>query len=389
MKRMASIWAAALVLTLRGAPALAKTFVYVSNAEDGDIDGYEMNAAGTLTPLGKTKAGKLVMPMAVSLDQKHLYAVLPSQSFTVITYGVDAATGALKQEAAAPLADSMAYASVDKTGRFLFTASYGGDKIAVNPIGANGLIELGPSQVIPTGKNAYSIIADQTDRFVYASNLGSSQILQFTFDAREGRLTPNDPPLVSARPGNGPRHLTVSKDGRYLYAVNELTAAVSQFAIDPKTGALSEIDYYPSAPAATNLQPGLVRQAVAANAASGANTKALEDDKTPRIWAADIHITPDGRFMYTTERTNSTISLMSIAPETGKLTYLASYTTEKQPRGIGLDPTGKFLVAAGEKSDRISVYKIDQRTGALTQVGRYPVGEDANWVVFHLGARLD
>jgi 6-phosphogluconolactonase len=134
----------------RGAPALAKTFVHVSNAEDGDIDGYEMNAAGTLTPLGKTKAGKLVMPMAVSLDQKHLYAVLRSQPFTVITYGVDAATGALKQEAAAPLADSMAYASVDNAGRFLFTASYGGDKIAVNPIGANGLIESGPSQVIPT-----------------------------------------------------------------------------------------------------------------------------------------------------------------------------------------------------------------------------------------------
>jgi len=164
--------------------------------------------------------------------------------------------------------------------------------------------------------------------------------------------------------------------------VNELSAAVAQFAIDPKAGTLSELGYYDSIPPTTELQPGVPRAAVSASATSGANTVASEDDKTPRIWAADIQITPDGRFLYTTERTGSTISLMAVAPGSGKLTYLASYTTEKQPRGFRLDPTGRFLVVSGEKSDRLAVYRVEPQSGALTLAGRYPVGKDANWVVF-------
>jgi 6-phosphogluconolactonase len=332
--------------------AAAKTFVYVSNAEDGDIDGYSMDKAGVLTPLGKTKAGKLVMPMAVSPDQKHLYAVVRSQPLRVITYAIDAATGALKEEATAPLADSMPYASVDKNGRFLFTSSYGGHKVAVNPIDATGVIMQPASQVIPTGENAHSIIADRTNKYVYATNLGSAQIVQFKFDEKSGKLTPNEPPLIKVRPGNGPRHLAISSDNRYLYVLNELSGAVAQFAIDQKTGVLSEVDYVGSAPPQTDLQPGLAREAVSTTATT-ASTTVAGGDPIPRIWAADIQITPDGRFMYTTERTRSTISLLSIAPRTGKLTYLASYTTEKQPRGIRLDKTGSYLIAAGEKSDKL------------------------------------
>ncbi|MES5487858.1 beta-propeller fold lactonase family protein [Bradyrhizobium sp. INPA03-11B] len=361
--------------------AFAKTFVYVSNAEDGDIDGYEMSADGALTSLGKTEAGKLVMPMAVSPDRKHLYAIVRSEPLRVVTYSIDTAAGTLKSEAAAPLPDSMSYSSVDRNGHFLFTASFGGDKVAVNPIGADGLIRAAASQVIPTGHNAHSILADRANKYVYASNLGSSQILQFALDEKTGTLTPLDPPLVKVHPGNGPRHLAISKGNRYLYVLCELTGTIVQFAIDPKAGTLSEAAYVGSAPPQTDLHPGVVRESLSTTASSGANPAVLDADKTPRIWAADIDITPDGHFMYTTERTNSTISVLSIEPETGKLTYLASYSTEKQPRGIRVDPTGRFLVAAGEKSDHISVFKIDGQTGALTLNGRYPVGKDANWVV--------
>src|SRR3974390_388346 len=360
--------------------AAAKTFVYVSNAEDGDIDGYSMDKAGVLTPLGKTKAGKLVMPMAVRADQKHLYAVVRSQPLRVITYAIDAATGALKEEATAPLADSMPYASVDKNGRFLFTASYGGHKVAVNPIDATGVITQPASQVIPTGENPHSIIADRTNKYVYATNLGSAQILQFKFDEKSGKLTPNEPSLIKARPSNGPRHLAISNDNRYLYVLNELSGAVAQFAINQKTGVLSEVDYVGSAPPQSDLQPGFAREAVSTTTTTAPTTVA-GGETMPGIWAADIQITPDGRFMYTTERTNSTISLLSIAPHTGKLTYIASYQTEKQPRGIRLDKTGSFLIAAGEKSNKLSVYKIDKKKDALTPGGRYPVGHGANWVV--------
>src|SRR6185369_1746455 len=186
--------------------AAAKTFVFVSNATDGNIDAFVMDTkTGALTSVGKAEAGKTVMPMALSPNKKHLYAVVRSQPFRVLTYAIDAKTGALTQKASATLPDSMPYVSTDRTGRFLFTASYGGDKIAVSPIGDTGLVEKEAIQVIPTGRNAHSILPDRSNKFVYAATLGANQILQFTFDGKTGKLTANDPPSVSLQPGHGPR----------------------------------------------------------------------------------------------------------------------------------------------------------------------------------------
>jgi len=369
-----------MALLIAAQAAAAKTFVYVSDAEDGQIDGYAMDAGtGALTSLGKTSAGKLVMPMAVSPDKRHLYAVVRSQPLAVLTFAIDPATGRLERQASAPLPDAMAYAATDATGRYLFTASYGGNKVAVSPIEPNGRIERDAIQVVATGENAHSIRADASNRFVFATNLGSSQILQFKFDAASGTLTPNDPDRIKTPAGNGPRHMVFSPDNRFLYVLNELSGNVAQFALDRERGTLTEVAYVGTVPADSGLQPGLAREAMAVNATSGANTKAAGDDR-PRIWAADLQITPNGKFMYATERTGSRIALMRVAPDTGKLTYVRNYATETQPRGIHIDPAGNFLVASGEKSDRVAVYRIDQADGTLAAVGRYPVGHDANWV---------
>jgi len=136
----------------------AATFVYVSDADDATIDAYLLNMkTGALTSIGKVEAGKTVMPMALSPNRKFLYAVVRSQPVRVITYAIDGKTGALAQKATAPLPDSMPYVSTDRSGRFLFTASYGGDKIAVSPIGADGLVTAEAIQVLPTERNAHSI----------------------------------------------------------------------------------------------------------------------------------------------------------------------------------------------------------------------------------------
>ena len=103
---------------------------------DATIDAYVMDArTGALTSIGKAEAGKTVMPMAVAPNKRFLYAVVRSQPMRVLTYAIDGKSGALTQKATAPLPDSMAYVSTDRGGRFLFTASYGGDKVAVSPIG--------------------------------------------------------------------------------------------------------------------------------------------------------------------------------------------------------------------------------------------------------------
>jgi 6-phosphogluconolactonase len=354
----------------------AKTFVYVSNAQDGNIDAYTMDTnTGTLAPIGKTEAAKLVMPMTVSPNKKYLYAVIRSQPVRVLTYAIDPATGVLTQKASAPLPDSMPYVSTDRTGRYLFTASYGGDKLAVSPIGENGLVEAEAIQVIPTGRNAHSILPDRSNKFVYAATLGANQVLQFIFDSKTGKLTANEPAMVSPDAGHGPRHMAFSADNKNLYVLNELSGHVTQYAVDAGKGTLTLVESISSVPAEAGLAWGAPQAPVGAATAPAA----AANDK-PKVWAADIQITPNGKFLYTTERTTNKIALFTVAPETGKLAYVANYTTEAQPRGIKIDPSGRYLVASGEKSDRLSVYKIDQTTGKLGEPNRYPVGNGANWV---------
>src|SRR6185503_4897221 len=358
--------------------SIAKTFVYVSNAQDGNIDTYNMDmSTGALTPVGKTEAAKLVMPMTLSPDKKYLYAVIRSQPTRVLTYAINPATGALSQKASAPLPDSMPYVSTDHAGRYLFTASYGGDKLAVSPIDENGLAEAEAIQVIATGRNAHAILPDRSNKFVYATTLGANRVLQFVFDSKTGKLTANEPASVSPEAGHGPRHMAFSPDNKNLYVLNELSGHVTQYAVDAGKGTLTLVESISSVPPEAGLVWGSP-QAPAGTAPAPA-AAAPKDDK-PKVWAADIQITPNGKFLYSTERTTNKIALFTVTAATGKLAYVANFATEAQPRGIKIDPSGQYLVASGEKSDHLSVYKIDQGTGKLGEPGRYPVGNGANWV---------
>ena len=366
----------AVVLAATPAQAKTKTFVYVSNAEDGNIDGYLMDeASGRLTPLDKTTAGRLVMPMTVSPDKRFLYASVRSKPYTVNTYAIDPASGALKLAAKTPpLPDNKVYLSTDATGHYLFSASFAGHNIGVFKLGPAGLAEAEPFQVISIGNIAHCILADRSNRFVYVVNFGGGQIYQFRFDANSGRLTPNTPPAIDLGAGSGPRLMALSPDNKSLYLISQVSGHITQFAIHAANGTLTKVGETASVPPELGLQPGIMKEG-----AVEANSKA-DDDVVPRIWASDIQITPNGRFLYATERRSNRIILLSVAPGTGKTTYVTNFETEKQPRGIRIDPSGKYLVASGEKSDQLSVYRIGQADGRLSLVGRFPGGKGANWV---------
>jgi 6-phosphogluconolactonase len=172
--------------------------------------------------------------------------------------------------------------------------------------------------------------------------------------------------------GTGPRHIIISSDNRFAYLLNELMATVTTLSLDPNTGVLTEVSSASALPPDTKLVPGAPRGAVGA----GGQPRNTDND----IWAADLHLTPNGRFLYASERTSSTIGGFSVDAATGKLTYIGSTPTEKQPRGFRIDPKGRFLIASGEKSDTISVYAIDQASGALRLLQKYPTGKGSNWV---------
>lgn len=354
--------------------ALGATFVYVSNADDGEIATYRMLDSGELQPGPRAKAAPVVMPMVVSPDRRFLYAASRSKPYTVHVYSIDRASGALAPVATAPLAESFPYISLDKTGRFLFGASYGGHVISVNAVGADGRVAAEPLQVIPVGRNAHSIRVDDTNRFVFVPTLGSDAIFLFRFDPATGRLTSSTPSVYMMKAMTGPRHFITSPDNRYVYVLSELHGTVMTLSLDANSGMLAEVSTASALPPDSKLGPGAPRGAV--GAPGGPPPRNTDND----IWAADLHMTPNGRFLYATERTSSTIAAFAVDATSGKLTYLASVPTERQPRGFAIDPKGRFVVVSGEKSETVSVYAIDASAGTLKPVGKYPTGKGANWV---------
>jgi len=365
---------AVLLFLALSAPVLAGTFVYVSNAEDGDIGMYTLQADGSLQPGQRFKANKLVMPMAVSPDKRFLIAAVRSKPFQAYSYSIDKSSGALNLVGTGTLAESYPYIVLDRSGRFLLGASYGANQVGVNPVGADGRVGE-PLQVIPTARNAHSIRTDNTNRFVFVAHLGTDQVFQFLFDEKSGRLSANTPPVLQLKQGSGPRHLIVSSDNRFVYLLNELTGMVTTLSLDPNAGTLKELDSVSVLPPDTKLVPGVPRGAVGTPGANQAPRNTAND-----IWASDLHLTPNGRLLYAAERTSSTLGAFRVDTASGKLTYLGSTSTEKQPRGFNIDPTGRFVVVSGEQSDTISSYVIDAETGALKLIGRYPTGKGANWV---------
>jgi 6-phosphogluconolactonase len=337
--------------------ASAATFVYVGNADSQDVSVLELKPNGDLTPVettavpGPAKPGSS-LPLAVSPDKRRLFAGLRNEPFSVVTFAIDAKTGKLKLVGPGPLADSMAYISTDRTGKFLFSASYGGNKIAVNPIGADGVVQAA-QQIMPTQPNAHCIVADPSNRYVLHTSLGGDLVYQEKLDAKTGKLTPNDPPSVSVKAKAGARHLVFAPNGKFVYLVSELDASIYVFPWDAKTGTLKK-----------EVQV----------------TTALPKGFDGKPWAADIHLAPDGKFLYASERTTSTLAAFKVDPKTGMLTSIDSIPTEKQPRGFNIDPTGRYLLAVGELSNSMTSYAIDKATGKLTKLKEYSVGKKPNWV---------
>src|SRR5262245_42732085 len=195
MKNFKAGFVIALSYLFFSVPGSAATFVYVSNNEDGDIGTYTLRADGSLQPGARVPAaGKIVMPMTVSPDKRYLIAAIRSQPYAAQTYAIDRSTGALKAVGTGPLHESFPYIFLDRSGRFLLSASYGAHLVTVNPFGADGRVGE-TMQVIPTARNAHAIITDNTNRYVFVPHLGTDQIFQFVFDPKTGRLTANTPPV--------------------------------------------------------------------------------------------------------------------------------------------------------------------------------------------------
>jgi 6-phosphogluconolactonase len=349
------------------------TFVYISNGEDGDIAVMQLAPeTGDLKLIEKVAAGPNVKHMALSPDHRFLHASIRSEPFSVITYLINSETGNLTHLSKKPLPDNMVYISVDQTGRYLLSVSSTNAKIAVNPISLNGFVQSEPVQVISTGPNPHSILVDRSNQFAYVPHLGSDQIKQFLFDESTGVLTPNDPAVVHTKDGSGPRHFDFSPNNMYVYVSTETDGMVYSYKVDNKTGILTEIQKISVKPSTISPEPSPT--------ATEDDLLEMDDTEVPSSGVADIHITPDGKWLYVSERAQSTIAAFAVDRHSGNLTHIGNYDTENTPRGIDIDPRGNFVIAAGQESGHVSVHAINQETGELKLLNRYESGKDPNWI---------
>lgn len=334
-------------------------FVYVANSGSQNISVFDLDAAGRLRPRDNVEIQRPVatgrsIVLALSPNRAYLYAgyVTAEAQAAVATLSIDPASGAPLLLGSTPLADSVAYLATDRSGRFLLGASYAGDKVMVNAMAANGIVGE-TRQVVTTESKAHCILPDALNRHVLHTSLGGDRIYQQVFDVTSGRLSPNDPPTIAVRAGAGPRFMCFSPDAKFLYVINELDGSIDRFSYDTERGRLGAA-----------IQSG----------------SALPKDFAGKPWAADIQLTPDGKFLCVSERTSSTITMFRVDPVGGGLNFLRCYPTVKQPRAFRIDPSGRFLICCGQLSNSLIVYSIDRVGGILTPLSELPVGVNPTWV---------
>ncbi|WP_168404202.1 6-phosphogluconolactonase [Erwinia amylovora] len=326
-----------------------KQVVYTASPESQQIHVWQLNEEGALTLLQVVDAPGQVQPMVVSPNKAFLYVgVRPD--FRVVAYQIDA-EGKLKEAGHAPLPGSPTHISTDRQGRFIFVGSYNDACVSVSPIGDNGLPGE-PLQVVKGLEGCHSANIDSGNKTLFVPALKQDRIALFSLD-NQGKLTPCAQAEVKTSTGAGPRHMAFHPNQRYAYSVNELDSSVDVWDISgDEVKKVQSLD-------------------------------ALPEGFSDTRWAADIHITPDGRHLYSCDRTASHITLFSVSADGSSLKVEGYQPTETQPRGFNIDHSGQYLVAAGQKSHHIEVYRISADRGLLQPLARYAVGQGPMWVVIN------
>jgi 6-phosphogluconolactonase len=336
-------------------------FTYVSMAGEHEIVVFRLTSTDKAPEilqrvpiLPEVKKGGMSTPMALSPDGAFLHVALRNKPLPLVTFAIDRKTGLLAEAGVARLPASTPHVNVDPNGRVLVTVANPGATVAVSQIKRDGPPRNYASEVVHVGHKVHASVAGKDGRHLYVSSTDDKQIFQFRLRSKNARLSPLKPPFVTLREGGDPRHMVVSPSGRHLYTVTEAGGRVVCFAIDPKSGALSEQFDVALMPASFTEDPE----------------------------SADIHMSPNGRLLYASVRSADTIVGFEVNPRTGALTLIDRWKTERVPRAFAITPDGRSMLVAGEKSGTLGAYAIDRKTGALSKGFEMPVGDRPNWICF-------
>jgi len=321
---------------------------------------YKFNSgSGDVSPVNKATGIKNPSFLAVSPDQRFVYAVEENHGGAnvgnVVAYSFNKTDGSLTKLNSLPSSgEDPCYIAVDKTGKWVIVGNYSSGTLAVLSVNKDGSLGktvtkiahkgTGPNKDRQEGPHVHSTVLSPDNKFLFVPDLGIDKVMIYAFNVKTGKLTPAKKPSASVRPGSGPRHFDFHPNGKYAYVMEEMGGAVTAFAYDAATGGLKAIQTISSLP----------------------------PDYKGSIGSADIHVSPDGRFLYASNRGESnTLAIYSIDATTGKLKFLAHQSTMGNiPRNFSFDPTSNFLLVANQESDNIVIFKRDANTGLLTDTGK-------------------
>ncbi len=318
-------------------------YVYHFNGTSGDFDSVSMIKTSNPSFL------------AISPDQKFIYAVHENanngKGGEVAAFAFNKEEGKLSfinQQLSG--GDHPCYVSVDKTGKWVAAANYTSGSLSVLPINKNGGLDSATTIIqhdgysVNTerqkGPHVHSTVFSKDNKYLFVADLGIDKLMIYSFDEKTGNLT--EASFVMTEPGAGPRHFTFHPDNKHFYLVEELTGTISAYHYIK-----GELEL---------LQ----------------NISALPPDYMGPIGSADIHTSPDGKFLYASNRGESnTIAIFKINQKTGWLTLAGHQSTlGKTPRNFNFDPSGNFLLVANQNSDEIVIFKVDKKTGFLADTGK-------------------
>lgn len=328
--------------------------------EAGRRDGIHLlrmdSRTGALRRVAAVDAGQNPSFLAIHPTGETLFAVNEVTEMSgratgsLRSFAIDADSGELTpineqpSEGAAPC-----YVSTDRTGRVVMVANYVSGTVAMLSVDEDGVLS-NASQIVQhmgTGKiaarqehaHAHCIIPHPSNRFALAADLGIDRVLVYRLDVDAGTLQhveENDAIMV---PGTGPRHLAFHPTLPLVYVAGELNSSVSVLRCDPNTAKLAVVQTLAMLPAGF----------------------------TGENFPADIHVAPNGRALYVSNRGHNSVAVFSIAARTGTLTLEQVVSTRGDwPRNFSLDPTGRWLLVANQRSGSVVVFARDVESGRLT-----------------------
>ena len=338
-----------------------EVLVFISafaKGDDGAIHAYKLDTeTGALKLAQRTTDAEQPFYMALSPDRKFLYSIHAAGEFggkeneQIAAYQIADDTGKLKLlNRQSAMGTAACYLEVDATGKTIMVSNYSSGSVAALPLKADGSLgeaatfiqhkpEAGADKKVVS--HAHCIIVSPDNRFAITADLGLDQVITYQLDPATAKLTSATPPFVKTPLGNGPRHLTFHPNGKHLYAINELKNSVTLFNYEAKTGTLTEQQ----------------------------TLSTLPNDFTGQSYCADVKITPNGKFLYGTNRGHDSIAAYRLADD-GKLTLLSiEPSLGKGPQNLVITPGGELLLCANMPGNNVVVFKIDQKTGAIKPVG--------------------